>query len=415
MSIPFTFPNSSKYKECIDSSFYKEFLSNKNGKKVFLLYGYVQSGKTNSIIEIINKWISTHKQGLIILFGGTNNLLTNQTSIRLDRNNIISFTKNTIKKNEIDFFKYQNIFLINFTKTFDSYSVLKTHLESYFNLCHDVLIIDDESDYGSVGHNDNSVFRAFLTDIWTKGKGNSKLVFVTATPFANLLNTNQKLKADFMTKININMDEYYGINEFWDKYIIIDDDTHESEALKIVYDKWSQINMSLPNSYNSELVINISPSIEEHKNVVNLIKEICITNDIGNIIQLDQDEYYASSTFENSDKKIIISGIKASRGFTFLNLYVELMLNATKSTTIDNILQKCRWFGYRKNYNHMSIFLNKPAFDLLKHSCMIIKIIDEHLEKSSNLMTTKELDLLKMQLINYENKNSIKLTNQRGE
>jgi hypothetical protein len=53
-------------------------------------------------------------------------------------------------------------------------------------------------------------------------RGNSKLFFVTATPFANVINNDFEI--DKIININTNIVGYYGIDKFSDKYKIYDDD-----------------------------------------------------------------------------------------------------------------------------------------------------------------------------------------------
>lgn len=87
------------------------------------------------------------------------------------------------------------------------------------------------------------------------------------------------------------------------------------------------------------------------------------------------------SNLENSKypHKIFIGGVLLSRGVTFKYLLTELILNYPQNMiAIDTLLQRCRWFGYRKNnLKYMSIIMTKELFD-------VFKIIEDYLNVFQN-------------------------------
>jgi hypothetical protein len=83
--------------------------------------------------------------------------------------------------------------------------------------------------------------------------------------------------------------------------------------------------------------------IESHEQLCTKLKEnLIIKKNNVEVIQLDRDEKYLSEQTNKSRRIVIISGVKGSRGFTFKSLLTEIMTDCCPTTTIDNILQKCR-------------------------------------------------------------------------
>ena len=71
--------------------------------------------------------------------------------------------------------------------------------------------------------------------------------------------------------------------------------------------------------------------------------------------------------FENYSNylRIVIGGHRMSRGITFKNLLQAFIWYKPKIINADNVMQQCRWFGYRNKYlKHISLFLNKDFIQI---------------------------------------------------
>lgn len=67
----------------------------------------------------------------------------------------------------------------------------------------------------------------------------------------------------------------------------------------------------------------------------------------------------------NSYIRIIIGAYKMSRGITFNNLLQAYISYKPNTINADNVMQQCRWFGYRKKYlSHISLFMKNDFFQI---------------------------------------------------
>lgn len=75
-----------------------------------------------------------------------------------------------------------------------------------------------------------------------------------------------------------------------------------------------------------------------------------------------------NNTIFKSGLSIIIGGDLLSRGITFKNLITELFIYDSSSCAADTLLQRCRWFGYRKNHQFMNVITTKNVIAKLKEA-----------------------------------------------
>lgn len=119
-------------------------------------------------------------------------------------------------------------------------------------------------------------------------------------------------------------------------------------------------------NYLDSSLINI---IKEHNINSNEISEQ-ITNHFKNrykiiIFNSDTVEEEQMLDFENSNNmlRFVIGYQRLSRGVTFKNLLQAFVIYIPKQINLDNILQQCRWFGYRSKYiKHITLFMNWEYF-----------------------------------------------------
>lgn len=406
----------------------KEINKKTSNKEKILLVGEVQSGKTNKILQIIQQSILADYD-MCIFFGGTSNLLNDQSYDRV----LKKFENMNLNQKKIKSYKIESIKNINLKSVISSKEVfsilvilkaknqlsfLEKELFDNINFSNKkVLIIDDEADYASINtRKDNSKIFHLISEIY-KNIHSGKLISVTATPYANILQNNTNyLYPDKINTIRTNKN-YTGSNFFISNklYQTIAAEKNEkkswTKSINDALDFW--IISTAKYEYDSkniksEFLINIdieTPSHEQIKKIVlehiNNIKKFCpqwikknqyydkilstenstqnFKNDLKEIImkiclQILKNKLIFSLNSKNKQKtnewktdkykySIIIGGHLLSRGVTFKHLLTELILNLPEEkASADTMLQRARWFGYRleKNqYKYMKIFMNE--------------------------------------------------------
>lgn len=376
-------------------------------KEIVLCVGKVQSGKTRKIIKIINDCLIKYSYDIIIVFAGITNYLYNQTNKRILDKKIENITY--LDKDYIGSSKYdkRKRYVINILKNRSNLEQMDVFLYSVPNLMDKkILIIDDESDYASVNISKNGYSQTYnkIKTIYNRIH-QGKLIQVTATPFANIIsNKSNELKPDRVV-IWSNSSDYTGLKEFnkhkdelYKKY-----DVHKSDLKKVkdlvketieysiitILNNFNKLwdkkiitilfNVDLENSVHidiSEFVnlalknIRTSRKIfyEENQDKINL--DLLTYDKYLNIIYENIDVILLNSnsnSIEDDDKKIkiYIGGTMISRGNTFKNLLSELILNSPgNEISVDTLLQRARWFGYRKDIMKlMRIFMSNDIYN----------------------------------------------------
>lgn len=411
-------------------------------KKKILLIGEVQSGKTRRIINLIRTSLSDFKFNfdIIIVFGGTTRNLNNQTDERFRKNNdegLGDYCAHNINcQRQIKFKSFASIYsesedagktVVYIGPKLDKpleniYSTIK----STINLNEKkILIIDDESDYGSINTKelgDSSKYAKIIDGLFAlMPQTGCAMISVTATPYANLLNKKSQQYDHIFTLPCKRNDGYTGVwyfNRLKNFYIDINDEslwyetgglrTEEGKKLYFAFCVYIINTFMKSKIHNadtrferdkSEMLINtdyetdahfkidktISSIISESKNnllsFTNTVNEVSSslhkqielkTADVANI--LDNIRIVVLNGQTNNENggnyTIYIGGVKLSRGITYENLTVEYITNFPQNNiSADTLLQMCRWFGYRKyleDHLYMNVITTTKGINAIK-------------------------------------------------
>jgi hypothetical protein len=157
-----------------------------------LVVGQVQSGKTKYIIDQIKESLKNKTYKVIILFGGINNILTDQAYSRVlndMKNNgnvkICSGQRREIVNDFNNIHQYIKTYGLTLYILMKEKSYIK-ELERIDIKKSPCLVIDDESDYGSADKDNSNlkIINKSINDFLSYNKADYLLI--TATPFANI-------------------------------------------------------------------------------------------------------------------------------------------------------------------------------------------------------------------------------------
>ncbi|ALD66601.1 Z1 domain-containing protein [Spiroplasma cantharicola] len=421
-----------------------------------LVFGEVQSGKTKSILQVISDVIENRLFDIVILLGGTNTILLEQTEERFeevkvkDKGLIYLDNKNIKSVDFYSLFEDKCVVLINTMKERQNLELISNKIINASTKDKKILLIDDESDYGSINSNKknkSTKIYSLISEIFNHSKLN-KLLMYTATPYANIVNS---ISEDTKPKVIfplVSNNDYMGINIFnsmkhYEEIEYIRKEINENvlsknfiKAIKRFLISNAVYNTNNENKINFELLLNISEITDNHneikinvKNCLMDIKRMMNFNTWKNYFQDDLDyliskgikindedlifnylnkilkelnresniiilnkksNEYKSNGFSN---KIIIGGSLISRGFTFKYLLVQIMSNSPENKiSADTHAQRARWFGYRKMYiNYMTIFLPKKDIEAYKEIEELNKTILDYKNKDGVILITSSL------------------------
>lgn len=370
----------------------KQILNSFEKYNSFLLYGDVQSGKTNNLINIVINLFEMKKIDVVIYLTGTNNDLLTQNQTRFFE---------TLKDTSEDFQIYMNKSLdptvieanirkgkpviINSLKTQYRLNQIKEFIQKISPHTR-FLIIDDEADEASLSKQSLQLHKEML-------EREVKFISITASPFKNLYMNHegydyyQILKVveayngiyDFDRNIQIVNEPMIALVKGFLKWIIT---TWENELIDSqllvnfinMTDKHRELDVFMKKSIKALRDIkNLKGNIEKYypeyiKHLPNLHKWI-VDNLKENSVLLSNGSRDADE-IQNKGFEIIIGGIKLSRGITYKNLITEIMFNMGKQINPGTLIQRARWFGYRKKRIEMiSIFMSdsiKGAYEEMK-------------------------------------------------
>lgn len=424
-----------KPREINNDEFFLNVIKPTTNKKRALLVGQVQSGKTRAIERCIS--LAPNYYDAVIVFGGTNNLLNNQTQKRFKKSKIFSKqveffnSYRELSKVSSNAFWSKKIFpVIVILKAFDSLEKINDAFKDLILSNKRVLIIDDESDFASINNKKNgtSKIHSLIQNLLTI-TNHYTLLEVTATPFANILNKNYDNiyqltpNPDYTgSKFFINnIQKYLIVNATKKKIIERDSTVWYSLMFWLISTAFYEIESGKPQK--SEFLINIDLTTPTHeqvkksiidfikwlsdyprnlkefepafkyfniyddirKLVINKCKEIIkqLKRDSGeSIVCLNSHEQnnYVSGKYKYS---IVIGGTLISRGFTFEHLITELILNSPdEKPALDTMLQRARWFGYRHGKDemqkYMTIFMNNKILETFKHADLAIDFFSKN-------------------------------------
>jgi hypothetical protein len=389
-----------------------EQTEHKNKNKNILMYGRVQSGKTNNTL-LTAEVLCEFGYDIIFLLGGTKVDLLHQNSDRFaDYKEAFRYSNGLVFKdikvengaeeikgllNRMYYEKELNENLKLFIPILKNATWLKTTIDLFQQLPYiknmKMAILDDESDEASTdigNQNDESDVRIISSQIdELLSLANSyRYIAITATPNYNLLKTN----LDSQRYINYivpleNQDTYYGFKRFHmesdDHIEIISNSWSDEKAMTNFLDKTFEIAKEVmldPKLQNEKFTILINNDSkktshskdhnivkkwkESFKQSINVNDKDLIDNFSVRVLNSDEQEYLKT----NKKFNIIIGGYALSRGITFDNLIAELILNFSDSSTSSTMTQRCRWFGYReKTFKYTKIFLTEKLNQLYKN------------------------------------------------
>ncbi len=405
---------------------------NKNNRIV--LYGDVQSGKTNNMIYL-SGWFFEQNYSWIIVLTGDRNSLNDQTFSRFKK----AYNNNDYNiycyiNEEIDIFinrrKYKQIIFLK-KQTNDLKRIVKKAKE----LNKKIVVFDDECDYWS---KDNLIDYGLNTLFDYEG---SKYIGVSATPFWNIFSKYAQKYINIQGVCVLeygqkylgfhNFDNYnqIQIKEFFSKKEIEDLGIQlpikECNKIISVLIKWL-----LDNKKDNEFLINVKTEQKFHKQIKKLIvlffvkyiddntpnrkknKETLNINKNqlleltkwwhlrkSNILIINSNKHDKHNSFKTikNEKKILIGGFCFSRGNTFEGL-TDIIISKNKNTNYDILMQNARFLGYRKE--EPNVYLELELIKKYKE----IKIINKELK---NVCERNNID----EIINFYNMNKSKYKN----
>lgn len=387
-------------------------------KEIVLCIGKVQSGKTNKMFKVFKKALSEFGYDIVIILAGTTTFLVEQTNKRLLEQKDDNFTY--LIRDDVKFAKYKegNKYVLSVFKN-------NTGLEAAYDFLYTIdklsdkkiLILDDESDFASVNIKQNDLSSTYSNILKLYNFiYNGKLLQVTATPFANIVSSNSTHLYPRRAICWSNPDSYTGLNEFDENkditYTKINCDKYDPLSYKnIIDDVVKYFITTIINNYDflskkDELscLFNVDLDTDTHKIVIEyinwalkkipnnlqIIYEKYIDNNevsyekfyqlISNILKEIQVIELNSTVDQKKKKKynFYVGGTLISRGNTFENLITEMIINNPKigKVSVDTLLQRCRWFGYRNDiFSFMKIFMTVNIYESLIESKQYISIL----------------------------------------
>lgn len=376
----------------IISSIIKKYDDEKN----ILLFGEVQSGKTNNIINIIKGLFDEDKVDYIFYVTGNTLNLKNQNFERLNK----SLTVRNVKV-----VNASNKFLLSKDNTnLKKNKVVFTMLKQYFKNIVDfinnnlsekrILIIDDESDDYSTSVENNAIIK----DLLEQGAG---IISCTATPFTNLA-LNEKMYDAFYKMVP--WEGYSGRNDFDENVVEISDNDaiyfiSLMEWTKTIYENQLEDAQLLFNTDNAtaahrydkakiiELVEEIIYKPQFHKlkfkeltnDDIDIEKVIVILKKIKSSGGFKALNRKSEDILSNEGYEIVSGGILLSRGITYENLISEVYRNFGETTTAHTLIQRSRWFGYRKDRKPlMRIYLQTKTKEAYKQIDELYELTLKH-------------------------------------
>lgn len=383
------------------NSFQDDVLKTLDSQKNIILIGQVQSGKTRNVIEICQKALQKYSYDLVIVFSGNTNDLNQQTYERFEKEHY-----NVVASNSLDKVNKLTSLIIVALKQVDNIKNIQNFIINHQDKFKKTLVIDDECDFCGINtakdaYEYTRVYEGIYSDI-ANSCSETKVIKLTATPFANILSTKNHLEKKPKIFVLPTNNDYTGINFFnkLNDFIFIrdgnDNKNHlilESLSIWIISTFMMHQNKNIANNDKSDLLININYKNHEQ----NVIKEIVnryiwertfdIKKNIKKIIateskfhEVNYDDVLLffenqmrsqincivyNQTYNNktnlNNYNIYVGGSFLSRGKTFDNLLCELII-INNEFNYDTLLQKCRWFGYRKSRSsYMAVICNKEV------------------------------------------------------
>lgn len=387
-----------------------------------LMFGEVQSGKTNNILFLMSSLLDEGFNKIILLTGTKNNL--NKQNISRVREFYFDYTLEEFNKeflitdnsNEILYGIKQNLNKLDIALDKTNHT-LRTKLK--------IAIIDDECDEATTEKkkNDRALHNTLAKITGNEDFGKCIYIPITATPYSNLIDSSYSdiLFPDFVVPL-ISSKDYCGLQKIENLklYQKIDNNILEIFKKKNYYNdivkKFLRENIlnflrqTIIFNENFQFIINISTKVDDNRKIYDIIFDILLnirTKDFDSLMDemnidfnytevavkkindLTAKLYIQNEEYIREEKpEIIIGGTLLSRGITFDSLLYVLMLNidskSTKKIASDNALQKARWLGYRKKYiKFMKIISHETAISFYKRIVTIEEKIRSYYNNKS--------------------------------
>lgn len=203
----------------------------------------------------------------------------------------------------------------------------------------------------------------------------------------------------------INIDIKKIIQERW-KEFVEEELNFLFKHKEIFEDKMNKWNIThyLHNELQKEIEDNKIENNEIVKEIINNFK-----NRYKIILFNSDNKNKEDEDFENYSNylRIVIGGYRMSRGITFKNLLQAFIWYKPKIINADNVMQQCRWFGYRNKYlKHISLFLNKDFLEIYNDLLSLEQDLYEQIainQRTENNKFSKIKPFLKLSENPYKN------------
>lgn len=195
------------------NSFQEDVLKTLDSQKNIILIGQVQSGKTRNVIEICQKALQKYSYDLVIVFSGNTNDLNQQTYERFEKEHY-----NVITSNSLDKVSEFTSLIIVALKQVDNIKNIQNFIINHQDKFKKTLVIDDECDFCGINtakdeYEYTRVYEGIYADI-ANSCSETKVIKLTATPFANILSTKNHLEKKPKIFVLPTNNDYTGINFF---------------------------------------------------------------------------------------------------------------------------------------------------------------------------------------------------------
>lgn len=387
-----------------------------------LLYGMIQSGKTDFLIGLISNYFSKNESAIALSINQNNKNLLQQTINRTNqiiKNNVFVTSDLKNKKSEIiNKIKNKENIIIFSLKEKNNLSSVESLIDEIGNIDYKLIVLDDEGDSASFNNckkDDYTTIYRLITNI--KRKTNAPYISITATPFANVMVSKQDwLKPDYAFFLKPSTG-YVGIDYFVNdhnsslhpSFIEIEeinkDDIDElsingdfAKAIKFFIVQCFYWKSILKKDEKPRMLINIKKERPSHIEIKKKIEELFdrIRKNVNYLIPIENifedlsiDYKYINDFYnelnnimdniqinilhgknaidtnlddhEYKHARIIIGHTKIDRGLTIIDL-INMFFSSRSLVhpNADLILQQARFLGYREEYkSDMRIFLTK--------------------------------------------------------
>lgn len=359
----------------------KALLDSINTHNNILVYGDVQSGKTNNLIAFIDKYRQKNKIDVVLYLTGRLNEInyqnhkrfSNMLGNRPEYNVLPGMLENyedvpTIEHQRIS--KGSTLILSALNRP----NKVKEFIKMIEEYDYSFLIVNDEADENNFSKKAMENFKEIKSFF---NKYNGKQISISASPYNNLTTD---IYDDYLVLETTSA--YSGIKEF--KIGVIE--KNGEEVYKELLIEWA---LSSIGKKDSQFLINLSIWNDDHEIISEQVNNALLFLTQQHIKEIIYDKYpveiakhvvktlvdvkvhnniLISNSKNNTDIKmsqkghyVIIGGNNLSRGVTFENLDLEY-IEAKKGVNAGTLLQRARWCGYRKNLDGMKIIGNKFAF-----------------------------------------------------